>query len=211
MNFTSFEKVAHRNYAKKSAIQAYQKGDYATALFFFQEVESATFLSEPAIRYNLANCYFRLSKMQDAKKYFLPLSNIQNNLLAADVCNQLGGIYLVEQDSLKALDSFALALQKNPENTEARYNFEWLKKRYHPKHSNKNTTSPPKPRPNQSESNLAQLDKNHKQEDILKKLRQYNLNAETAKQILDAMRNTEIQYIQQQKRKNISESKLPQW
>lgn len=117
-------------------------------------------------------------------------------------------------DSANALAMFKKALIVKPENDLARFNYELLKKKYNQNDNQTNSApdksennreqhkkSPEKPEQEQSEHrNKQEVLKNDVQRDMLKTLKDYNLTPEKARMILDAMKNSEVQYIQQRQK-----------
>ena len=96
---------------------------------------------------------------------------------------------------------FKEALILKPDNEIARFNYELLKRQYHPKENK--AQNAPNPLKNQqipqqqTQEEQKEIAKNDSQKELLKTLKNYGLTPEKAKTILDGMKNSEIQYIQQ--------------
>jgi hypothetical protein len=140
---------------------------------------------------------------------------LKEPLLASTTYSQLGIIFCNSKDTTRALSLFKEALILKPDNEVARFNYELLKRIYHPK--NKQSQNAPKPKnnqmspPPQTKEEKAEVAKDNSQKELLKTLKNYGLTLEKAKTILDGMKNSEIQYIQQKQNlvKN-KESKITQ-
>jgi hypothetical protein len=150
-----------------------------------------------------------------ARRKYAQLVSLKEPLLASTTYSQLGIIFCNSKDTARALSLFKEALILKPDNEVARFNYELLKRIYHPK--NKQSQNAPKPKnnqmspPPQTKEEKAEVAKDNSQKELLKTLKNYGLTLEKAKTILDGMKNSEIQYIQQQQNlvKN-KESKITQ-
>jgi tetratricopeptide (TPR) repeat protein len=152
---------------------------------------------------NLANSLFEVRDTLAARKKYAQLVSLKEPLLASTTYSQLGIILVTETDTAKALALFKEALILKPDNEIARFNYELLKRRYHPKQNKTNSelnTSINKPMPQrQTQEEQKEVEKNNSQKELLKTLKNYGLTPEKATTILDGMKNSEVQYIQQQK------------
>jgi hypothetical protein len=137
------------------------------------------------------------------------LVSLKEPRLASTTYSQLGIIFCTEKDTAKALSLFKEALILKPDNEIARFNYELLKRQYNPK-VNK-AQNAPKPNKSQqipqqqTQEEQKEIAKDNSQKELLKTLKNYGLTPEKAKTILDGMKNSEIQYIQQ--RQNLVKSK----
>jgi tetratricopeptide (TPR) repeat protein len=143
-----------------------------------------------------------------ARRKYAQLVNLKEPNLASTTYSQLGIIFCNAKDTTRALNLFKQALILKPENEIARFNYELLKRKYHPQ---KNKNEVPKSPQNKSnippptEQQKAEVAKDNSQKELLKTLKNYGLTPEKAKIILDGMKNNEIQYIQQ--KHNFNKSK----
>jgi hypothetical protein len=150
-----------------------------------------------------------------ARRKYAQLVSLKEPLLASTTYSQLGIIFCNSKDTARALSLFKEALILKPDNEVARFNYELLKRIYHP--INKQSQNAPKPKnnqmspPPQTQEEKAEVAKDNSQKELLKTLKNYGLTLEKAKTILDGMKNSEIQYIQQKQNlvKN-KESKITQ-
>lgn len=209
MNFASLEAVNYRNTSKIEATKAFQKQDYRLAATYYEGILRRSYVPDPEVRMNLAHCYFILRLNPQAQKHYEALSKSASEEMSSTATAQLGMIAFRQQDTLQALEKLKTSLLMNPLNDVARYNYELIRKSYHgsppppPKTMQKQAAAPP-PTKTISDPN--------EQKQILNTLRQYDLDETQARMILDAMRNSEIQYLQQQKRQGKkSEGKGVKW
>jgi len=122
--------IAVINELKKKAQEAYEDQDYVTAAYNYQVLIDSLGVTDPAIKLNLAHCYFNLDNETDAINYY-------RNLCAEDVeeplrsvaYQQLGVINASKNELKVALEDFKAALRANPANEDARYNYEVVKRK----------------------------------------------------------------------------------
>ena len=198
----SFSKVNIRNRAKIEATIAYKNQHYKEAANQFYIVSKQSFFIPPEVSLNYAHALFEAKDTSSARKIYTRLSKSKVESLSSTTYVQLGLIYCNQKDTAKALSLFKQALAIQPNNNLARFNYELLKRKYKsqpekPSESPlpKSQKTPPKP-PTQEKVEVA---KSSSQQELLKTLKNYGLTPEKAKMILDAMKNSEIQYIQQRK------------
>lgn len=206
---SSFTKVNIRNKAIKDAQLAYIDKDYAEAASQYQVLGATTFFTPPEVTLNYAHSLFENKDTLEARRKYAQLISLKEPSLASTTYSQLGIIFCASKDTARALSLFKEALILKPDNDIARFNYELLKRKYHPKNNLNPQTSVPKnnqnvpPPPPQNEK--AEVSKEDSQKELLKTLKNYGLTPEKAKTILDGMKNSEIQYIQQ--RQNLVKSK----
>jgi tetratricopeptide (TPR) repeat protein len=203
----SFDTISRSNRAKIEAQEAYQEKDYDKALEAYQNIATSSLFAEPEARLNLAHSYFQLKQLKNAERYYLRLSKVKNSILASRAFNQLGMIKTINKDTLTALQFFRESLRQNPDNQKAQYNFELLKKRF----SGKETTQTPKASPKQNESVskptppkqiTQEAQKTEEKKNLLNKLKNLSMSEAQAMMVLDALKASEIQYLQQQKHRS---------
>ena len=208
---SSFTKVNLRNKATVDAQKAYLNGNFLEASLQYQLLANQSFFTPPEVTLNLANSLFEVNDTLGAKKKYAQLVSLKDPVLASATYSQLGIIFCSENDTLKALTLFKEALILKPDNEIARFNYEILKRQYHPKvskvrnasNSLKNQHIPQQ----QTQEEQKEIAENNSQKELLKTLKNYGLTPEKAKTILDGMKNSEIQYIQQ--KHNLVKSKDP--
>ena len=158
---------------------------------------------------NLANSLFEENDTIAARRKYAQLISLKEPLLASTTYSQLGIILCNEKDTTRALALFKEALILKPDNEIARFNYELLKRKYHPKQNKiQNTPNPLRKQQipqQQTKEEQKEIAKDNSQRELLKTLKNYGLTPEKAKTILDGMKNSEIQYIQQ--KQNLVKSK----
>ena len=209
MDNSSFTKVNLRNKATVEAQKAYLQGDYSEASLQYQVLAKQSFFTPPEVTLNLANSLFEKNDTLAARRKYTQLINLKEPLLASTTYSQLGIILCTEKDTSRALALFKEALILKPDNEIARFNYELLKRQYHPKSDKTKSASNSQMNQHipqqQTQEEQKEIANNNSQKELLKTLKNYGLTPEKAKTILDGMKNSEIQYIQQ--RQNLVKSK----
>lgn len=194
----SFAKVSARNQAKLEAEKAFRSGNFQDAVKYYQAISQNSYFTPPEVVLNQAHVLLLSKDTLQAQKMYAKLVDLEEPTMASTTYCQLGLLACTSHDTSKALILLKKSLKLNPENKIARYNFELLKQKYKPridppKPQNNNNTVPPPP-PTMDNREVA---KDDAQNEMLKTLKNYGLTPEKAKMILDAMKNNEVQYIQQ--------------
>ncbi len=183
------------------AQKAYLKGNFSEASLQYQLLAKQSFFTPPEVTLNLANSLFEVNDTLGARRKYAQLVSLKEPLLASTTYSQLGIIFCSEKDTAKALALFKGALILKPDNEIARFNYELLKRQYHPKENKgQNALNPLKNQQipqQQTQEEQKEIAENNSQKELLKTLKNYGLTPEKAKTILDGMKNSEIQYIQQ--------------
>jgi len=198
----SFSKVNNRNRAKIEALIAFRKGNYREAANQYLILSKQSVFTPPEVSLNYAHALFEAKDTLAARQIYARLSGLKEAKLTSTTLVQLGLIFCNQQDTAKALTLFKQALVMMPENNIARFNYELLKRKFKPKQEPpkppppSSQKTPPKPPPQEN----AEVAKNENQQELLKTLKNYGLTVDKAKTILDAMKNSEIQYIQQRQK-----------
>jgi|GEM_PF-4132360 len=122
--------IAAINELKKKAQEAYEDKDYVTAAFNYQVLIDSMGVTDPEIKLNLAHCYFTLDNETDAVNYYKNLcAQDVNEDLRSVAYQQLGVINANKNDLKNALEDFKASLRANPNNEDARYNYEVVKRK----------------------------------------------------------------------------------
>lgn len=196
----SFEKVRLMNRAKEKAETAYWKKNYSEAVNLYQQVVESSVMATPESRINLANSHYQMKQYQRAKAIYERLSKVSNPKLASDAHNQLGVLSCISADSAAALTHFTQALLANNNNNEARFNYEFIKKRFKGRAKVLPQKSSPDELVKQNKKQQPQSQEaavSDQRKDLLRKLRNLRMTDEQAQLLLDALKNSEAQYIQQ--------------
>lgn len=205
LNYGTAERVSLRNRAKLQAQQAYATGDYQLAASYYKQILNSSIFSEPAVALNLGHAYFKMGDLENARRYYVQVSKVSNAAIASEALLQLGWIAHRTGDIKSSLTYLRDALNSDSDNEQARYNFELLKKKY-PTAPETPPAGPPQqaPPPPTVEQNFAEKQaelEDAEKKEILNKLRNVDLSKEQAQMILNGLRDREVQFIQQNRRK----------
>ncbi len=195
VNFKYLTNVEEKNMLKTEFRKLYQTADYEKAILKYRELEDISFLIEPEMRINVANAYFQTGDTLNARKNYQKALNYGNTYINSASLNQLGILAVRTGDSLRALQLFRQAIETEPENNSARYNFEWIRKKY----------DPPSPPPSDREkdmSNQGRVEVSEEKEDLLDPYRSQKISREKALQLLDNLKNSENKKLKKTKNSN---------
>jgi Ca-activated chloride channel family protein len=267
--FTDLDKIGKINSAKAEAKKAFLAGDFTTAIKKYTYLIDSLGVNEDEVRANLASAYFQANDTTGALNNYQRLTQSANKKISS-VANQQLGVMANNQEKLEeSLNYFKQALKAAPENDEARYNYEIVKKKLEEKkkqdqQKNKDQKDQDKKddqKKDQKDQNKDKKDqekkdqekkdqekkdqekkdqekkdqdkKDQKEKDpkdqkekeqkekeqkekeeqeknkdkkdippsVSEKLKEMQMSEEKAKMILEAMKNQEVQYLQQNKRK----------
>ena len=266
---TDFNDIAKVNTLKKEAREAYNNGDFETAINKYTVLMQEYQESDPNIMLNLSHSFYNSGNMEEAEKAYKPLIASADMKVRSIANQQLGNMASAKEDYETALNYYKAALKAAPDNEEARYNYELTKKLLDEQKKQEegedgeeqqeeqdqneegeeqekkdeegseseeenqekgeeeneeqseaekqegeaeNETEQENQDPEQQEQN----EEDQRMEDLQslkEKLEELNMNEETAMMILEALKNQEVQYIQQQRRKSNQPKKSgkPDW
>lgn len=224
-------KIARANRLITEAEASFKSGQYVLALIKYRYLINSMQLRDSHIQLNLAHCYYLNQDKNQAQKYYQDLVKSNSTTISSVSSQQLGVIAFENKQYKKALDYFRQSLSADPGNEASRYNYELVaqflqatevaEEEKQDKPTKQEQAPPPPEEENQGSQPEAptadgqdQKDaQTRQQQEIQRKLKQINLSEEKAKMILDAMKNSEIQYIQQQKKQASGEESknLPDW
>lgn len=267
-------KIGKANKLKDEAKKAYLAGDYKTAITKYKYLKDTLGVNEEEVNMNLANAYFQLNDTTNATNSYLPLTQSSNSKIKSWANQQAGVVANRLGKFEEALNYFKQALKADPNNDQARYNYEMVKKKLDEKkkqdqkqnqdknnqdkkddqkkdQQNKDQKDQKDQKDKKDEQNKDQKDKKDQQNkdqqnkdkkdqqqkdkdqkdkeqkdkeqkekqqqqkdqdkkdekkddknsSLSEKLKDMKISEEKAKMILEAMKNQEIQYLQQNKRK----------
>ena len=121
-------KIARVNRVKKLAEEAYQKGEFEAAISSFRMLTDSLGVDEEPVLLNLANAYFQQNDTTNAAQYYSRVLGSEDTKLRSLAYQQMGIINRQQNKHKEALSDFKSSLRSNPQNEEARYNYELLKK-----------------------------------------------------------------------------------
>ena len=198
----SFDAILKGNRAKIEAQTAFRNKNYQAAIVSYEAVINASLFVEPEARLNLAHAYFMAKQEKKALKLYDRLGKLKNKTLASEAETQIGNVYIQRKDTALALNSFKKALLLDEENKIARFNYEVLKNEF----SGEETQIQKEIAQNKSKSesiqketmNVAQVQTEQKK-NVLKRLKTMKMTEEQAIALLEAIRTTETDYLQNRK------------
>lgn len=202
LNIRSLTNVSERNRLKIEAGTAFLKKNYSLARDKYQSLANLSFNLEPEARLNMAHAYFYTKDTARALIEYKRLLKVKDEQIFTGALIQIGVINAMLKDSMTAMLLFKEALQKNPDNLTARYNYELLKKRL--------PDSNPPPPPLQNQENEQQNNETRQSDEKKDELQSNNpekMSKEKALQILEAMKTNELQYNPQRKQVNKKNNK----
>ncbi|MFM8347564.1 MAG: tetratricopeptide repeat protein, partial [Bacteroidota bacterium] len=122
-------KIGKINAAKSAARKAYQSGDYETAAKHYQYLIDSLGVREDEVFMNLGNAKLNLGDTTAAVGQYQSLSASTNTSIRSNAYQQMGVVKTKQGKLEEALDDFRQALRANPNNEQARYNYEVVKKK----------------------------------------------------------------------------------
>ncbi len=121
-------KIAEVNRYKKEAAKAYLDSDYQTSADKYKYLVDSLEIKEDPVILNLANSYYHLDDTTSAMKYYGSLIESKSPDIKSKAYQQLGVIEFKTNNYNLALSHLKNSLKANPENENARYNYELLKR-----------------------------------------------------------------------------------
>jgi tetratricopeptide (TPR) repeat protein len=122
-------KIQKINRIKSEARDAYNRGDYTAAIEKYKFLIDSLEVNEEEVSLNLANAYYNLKDTANAITTYQALSGSGKGDISSKAYQQLGVIANQQGKPEQALIDFKNAIKANPENDQARYNYEMVKKK----------------------------------------------------------------------------------
>lgn len=122
-------KISKVNTLKKEAQKAYNAGDYTTAIEKYRMLKDSMKVAEDEVTLNLANAYFQKNDTTAALTEYQQISSSTNNAIRSKSNQQIGVLNNRQGKFEEALANFKQAIKADPNNMDARYNYEMLKKK----------------------------------------------------------------------------------
>ncbi|RFS13636.1 hypothetical protein [Emticicia sp. C21] len=202
LNIRSLTNVSERNRLKIEAGTAFMKKNYILARDKYQNLANISFNLEPDARLNMAHSYFHTHDTARALLEYKRLLRVSDEKIFTVALIQIGVINVMQKDSLTAMQLFKEALQKNPENLTARYNYELLRKRIPD-----NKPPPPSPQNQEDNHDSSETRQSDEKKDDLQSTNPEKMSREKALQILESMKNNELQFAPKREGVNKKNSK----
>lgn len=108
---------------------AYLKGSYTESVQLYRQALREYPEKSTQIRFNIAQCYGQMDSTLEAIQNYEQATRSADAELASQAFNNLGEINASVENLEKAKDQFMRALNRDPENDKARYNFELVVRR----------------------------------------------------------------------------------
>lgn len=127
--FTDPGKISKVNTLKSEARKAFNAGDYQTAVSKYTMLKDSLAVKEDEISLNLAHAYYQLKDSAQAISAYQEIASSSDNTIRSKANQQLGIIHNQQGKFEEALSNFKQAIKADPNNMDARYNYEMLKKK----------------------------------------------------------------------------------
>jgi Ca-activated chloride channel family protein len=122
-------KISKVNKLKSEAKQAYLAGDMKTAIEKYKFLVDSLKVNEEEVTMNLANAYFNMNDTANAVNRYQPLSVSRDSKINSWANQQMGVVANRQGKFDEALNYFKQAMKAEPNNEQARYNYEMVKKK----------------------------------------------------------------------------------
>lgn len=122
-------KIGKINSAKKEAKKAFVAGDYQGAVSKYKYLVDSLGVKEDEVMLNLASAYYLTKDTANAFSTYQSLSASSNRVVSSKANQQLGVMSNQQGKAEEALNYFKQAIKAHPENDDARYNYEMLKRK----------------------------------------------------------------------------------
>ena len=222
--------IATINRVKDEAATAYDDGDYQEAIKSYSFLYDSLGENNDKILLNLSNAYFKAQDTSNAQFHYAKLTESNDNSVKSIAHQQLGVIANNMGKYDVALDEFKNSLRADPGNNDSRYNYELLKRlmeenqqqqnqnqdQQNKDQQNQDQQDPQQEEEQQQEQQQQESDEENQEEEAQPQpqdTEEMEISEEMAKMILEALRNNEIQYIQQNKKKakKPKDNSKPDW
>ncbi|MGC3946657.1 MAG: tetratricopeptide repeat protein [Chryseolinea sp.] len=117
------------NSLKREAREAYVAGDYKTAISKYRILVDSLHATEDEIMLNLANAYYNANDTAQALSGYQSVMGSPKADIRSKAQQQLGVMNHRAGKLEEALNNFKQAIKADPNNRDARYNYEMLKKK----------------------------------------------------------------------------------
>ena len=107
-------------------IVSYNNQEFNKSRLFYEKVVDGR-EKDDAAKYGLGASFYKLKDMENAKKVFTDVQNSKSKKISSMACYSLGNIYKDENKLEESLAFYRKAIQLNPNDKEAKINFELLK------------------------------------------------------------------------------------
>lgn len=147
-------KIARVNSAKSEARKAYISGDYKKALEKYRYLADSMGVREDEVLLNLGHAYFQTNDTAQAIATYQSLIGSGKTDVRSKARQQLGILHHRQGKMEEALADFKQAVKADANNTDARYNYEMLKRKLDEKKKQDEKNNKKKPDPSPYARNL---------------------------------------------------------
>ena len=111
----------------RNGIKAYKNSNSDQSLEHFKSALEKK-PDDPLLYFNLGDAYYQKGNFQEAEKFFKRSSTANDQILQQSSWYNLGNTYVNLQQLDKALESYKKAIDLNPDDLDAKYNYEFIRK-----------------------------------------------------------------------------------
>lgn len=160
-----------------------EKGNCGQAIEVFELIEKNNKTILPLTRVKILHCYYEQENLKAMKMQLDLLGNFKSSELQSAILNQKALYFGLKGDTLAAINTLKNALSLQNTSSVAKYNLEFLLKKFKDKKSNQQ---------NSQTETQAQVQSGDEKTDFLDTQKNKNINLEQALQLLEALRASEI-------------------
>ena len=229
--FTYFDNnISKINEIKKEAKRNFSEKKYDQAIDKYKYLIDSMNLNDDNVMLNLSHSYLLNGDTLNAIDGYNSLTESKKGNIKSIAYQQLGVISDKYQKLKESSALFKNSIKSNPENIESKYNYELVMKKIKEQQNQENKEQQNQEnkenkeqqnkenkehqnKENKEQQNQKQQNQKQQNQTIEEKLKEINISKEKAEMILEALKNNEIQYLQQLKRKTskkVDKSK-PDW
>jgi Ca-activated chloride channel family protein len=177
------------NSLKREAREAYVAGDYKTAIVKYRYLLDSLHANEDEVMLNLANAYFNANDTTQAMAGYQTVMGSPKADIRSKAQQQLGVMNHRAGKLEEALNNFKQAIKADPNNRDARFNYEMLKKKLEDEKKKKE----------QEQQNRDKENKENQKKDDQQKDQQQKKNEEQQKKEQEQQKKEQEQKDQQKK------------
>lgn len=187
-NFSSISSIEQRNRLKNVIENAVKENKPQDIVRAYAAYISISTIVEPEIRMIAADAYFQLGDFDQADRLLSKLSKIKEPATRSRILTQQSLLLVAQGDTSGAIQQLVFAIQENPANDIARFNYELLKKLYNP-----SAPPPPMETPETAQNTPQSVEQSPEKEAELASNTPSRISRETALQILENLKANERQ------------------
>ena len=187
-NFSSISSIEQRNRLKNTIEEAVRENKPNDVIRAYTSYILISTIVEPEIRLIAADAYFQVGDFEKANILLSKLGKIKRPNMRSRILTQQSLLLVAEGDTSAAIQQLVFALQENPSNEIARFNYELLKKLYNP-----SAPPPPIDSPETATKQPEDVANSLEKEAELTSNTPSRISRETALQILENLKASERQ------------------